>query len=143
MPVTGNTAFSQTPVNCTACGLSTPADGIFCPECGTALPKPLFKPAPKPKPAPAPAPVQGKPRVIRETLLGYTGGTSDKQYLLTIMEVHTGEYVVTGKWGRRNQLRESTEKYRGPSGSQAQAEFDKVLSKKTGKGYRVERNSPR
>jgi len=77
--------------------------------------------------------------VVQETSLWFKEGSSDKVYNVVIEEVQgSGMYVVNFSYGRRgNALQTGTKTNEPVSFSEAEKIFNKLVSEKTKKGYRI------
>ena len=78
------------------------------------------------------------PAIERQVSLGFTEGTSDKVYIITLWSFDDGTYSTVCEYGKRGSSLKTTTKAYNTSLAQAEFEFAKVLAQKTGKGYKVE-----
>lgn len=76
-------------------------------------------------------------KLIKQTLLEYREGTSDKVYEIDLCEVAAGQFVVNFRYGRRGStLRDGTKTALPVDRRQAEVVFDKLVASKVKKGYR-------
>lgn len=73
--------------------------------------------------------------ILKSIQLEYVSGSSDKIYVLQLIEDPVGSYKTVGYYGRRGSALSVATKYTGASRSHAEIAFAKVEKEKTGKGY--------
>lgn len=77
-------------------------------------------------------------KLIRQTMLHFQQGNSDKVYELDLCEAGDGEFLVNYRYGRRGAaLRDGTKTPFPISRAKAEAVFDALVTEKTTKGYRI------
>jgi len=75
-------------------------------------------------------------KLVRQTLLHFQQGSSDKVYEVDLCEVGPDRYVVNFRYGRRGaSLRDGTKTPLPVGRAEADAAFDKLVLSKTKKGY--------
>src|SRR5688572_2875326 len=76
-------------------------------------------------------------RLIKQTILVFQEGRSDKVYEVDLCEVGQDRYVVNFRYGRRGtNLKEGAKTTTGVSLTEAEKVFDSLVAEKTRKGYR-------
>jgi predicted DNA-binding WGR domain protein len=77
-------------------------------------------------------------KLIRQTVLVYREGSSDKVYEVDLCEVGAGGYVVNFRYGRRGaRLKEGVKTVSPVSRLDAEKIFQDLVDSKTRKGYRA------
>ena len=81
-------------------------------------------------------------KLIRQSKLELQEGNSDKVYEVDLCKAGEGDFLVNFRYGRRgSNLRDGTKTVFPVSLTQAESIFDKLVSEKTRKGYRVSEES--
>src|SRR5688572_11347231 len=76
-------------------------------------------------------------KLVRQTVLVYREGSSDKVYEVDLCEVGDGSYVVNFRYGRRGaSLKEGVKTASPVPLAAAEKVFQDLVSSKTKKGYR-------
>ena len=76
-------------------------------------------------------------KLIKQAVLEYRDGKSDKVYEVDLCEVAAGQFVVNFRYGRRgSNLRDGTKTALPVDRTQAEKVFDKLVASKINKGYR-------
>lgn len=76
-------------------------------------------------------------RLIKQAILSFRQGSSDKVYEVDLCQIGIDQYVVNFRYGRRGTaLRDGTRTVTPVSLDVAEREFDKLVASKTRKGYR-------
>ena len=73
--------------------------------------------------------------IFKQASLFFTGGGSDKEYHLQIIDVGGGGYDLTCQYGRKGGTLQSIVKCSGVVLTVAEKEYKKIYAEKTGKGY--------
>ena len=83
-------------------------------------------------------------KLVKQALLHYQQGSSDRVYEIDLCEVGAGRYVVNFRFGRRGAaLREGSETASPVTLAEAERVYDKLVRSKIDKGYQEGRASER
>ncbi len=75
-------------------------------------------------------------KLVKQTILHFREGTSDKVYEVDLCEVGAGQFVVNFRYGRRGAtLRDGSKTVLAVDRAKADSVFDKLVLSKTKKGY--------